>query len=59
MLLVKVMTNSKAESIDKTIDTMNSPIDLIIKKKRNRIKNEAVVLKLKCGWDIFAPDKQH
>ena len=56
MLLVKVMTNSKAESIDKTIDTMNSPIDLIIKKKRNRIKNEAVVLKLKCGRDIFAPD---
>ena len=56
MLLVKVMTNSKAESIDKTIDTMNSPIDLVIKKKRNRMKNEAVVLKLKCGWDIFAPD---
>ena len=39
MLLVKVMTNSKAESIDKIIDSMNSPIDLIIKKKRNRIKN--------------------
>ena len=39
MLLMKVMTNSKAESIDKIIDSMNSPRDLIIKKKRNRIKN--------------------
>ena len=47
MLLVKVMTNSKAESIDKTIDTMNSPIDLIIKKEKEQNKELSSCVEVK------------